>query len=60
MRFYGILCAMVALALLLTPAIAIKGQKGQEKNNAAVVHSEQTTAAETEQQITEAVTTDGE
>ena len=60
MRFYGILCALVTLALLLTPAIAIKGQKAHEKDAAAIARSEQTTAAATEQEISEIVKTDGE
>ena len=59
MKFYGILCALVALALLLTPAIAMK--RGEETKNTAEagVNTELTTAAAEENQ-TEMITTDGE
>ena len=58
MRFYGILCTLVALALLLTPAIAMKGGRQDEETAAADVRTEQTTV--TADETAERVTTDGE
>ena len=59
MKLYGILCALVTVALFLTPAIAIRSEKRTQNNAATEVGTEQTTAAATEWQ-TETITTDDE